>query len=329
MRSARAAIRAGIVIGLCGALLMGCGSGDEPEGDRASGSKGTTGTKEPTGTEGTTGAEGTTGPSGGPSAATSGDGPTGSAGSAGSEGGDKGGTASGEPGGTAAPDATPAPDTTPTPDFVADPALVPRNRADALTLARAVITRPTEYGRGYGKGTPYESDPGDWNVLDTSCNWQREGLPRTVLASFTRRGQLPASGAKGLVRISSTVTVHRTTSQADWEMAETLEEALRCPDQRLGGSERVQQLMSLGSAFGQSANLTADDSLMERGEFIDESGGGAPAHYAWNQSRLGTVTVSVVVKGGKGHTPLELTTAQIQAMTSMVNRLKNALGGTE
>ncbi|MFD4828609.1 hypothetical protein ACFWPV_01955 [Streptomyces uncialis] len=321
MRSARAAIRAGAVIGLCGALLVGCGSGDEPEGDRAGGAKGTTGTKEPTGTEGTTG------PSGDPSAATSGDGPTGptgptgSAGSAGSEGGDKGGTA--------APDDTPAPGTAPTPDFVADPALVPKNRADALTLVRAVITRPTEYGRGYGKGTPYESDPGDWNVLDTSCNWQREGLPRTVLASFTRRGQLPASGAKGLVRISSTVTVHRTTSQADWEMAETLEEALRCPDQRLGGSERVQQLMSLGSAFGQSANLTADDSLMERGEFIDESGGGAPAHYAWNQSRLGTVTVSVVVKGGKGHTPLELTTAQIQAMTSMVNRLKNALGGTE
>lgn len=290
---------------------MGCGSGGEPEEERPSGAKGTTGTKEPTGTLGA------------PSAGTSGDGPSGSATSAGSEGGDKGGTASGEP------DDTPAPGNTSTPDFAADPALVPKNRADALTLARAVIARPTEYGRGYGKGTPYESDPGDWNVLDTSCNWQREELPRTVLASFTRRGQLPASGAKGLVRISSTVTVHRTTSQADWEMAQTLEEALRCPDQRLGGSERVQRLMSLGSAFGQSNNLTADDSLMERGEYIDESRGGAPAHYAWNQSRLGSVTVSVVVKGGKGHTPLELTTAQIQAMGSMVNRLKNALGGTE
>ncbi|MFD8937149.1 hypothetical protein ACFV0R_18195 [Streptomyces sp. NPDC059578] len=225
-------------------------------------------------------------------------------------------------GGTAATP-TPAPSRL---DFEVDPARAPDDHAGAAALAKTAAALPEEFGRGFEKAAPYESSPRDWNVLDESCVWQRGTLPADVLASFTRRSRLPAAGGKGLVRMSSTVTVHRTGSSADWEMAGTLEEALRCPDQRLGGAERVTGLMSLGSAYGEGGNLTADDALMEAGKFVDERIGGKAAYYAWHQARLGPVTLAVVVKGGKGFTDRQLNRSAAEALTFMKKRVREALG---
>ncbi len=212
-------------------------------------------------------------------------------------------------------------------DFDPDPDRVPRDRAGALALAREVAARPEEHGRDYRKATPYESGPRDWNVLDDSCAWRRGEAPESVLASFTRRAVLPAADGRGAVRVSATVTVHRAESPAEWEMAETLEEALRCPDQRLGATERITGLMSLGSGYGEGANLTADDTLMEAGKFLDERTGGDPAYYAWHQDRLGPVTVALVVKGAKGHSDKELRRTAAETMTFMKTRLRKALEG--
>ncbi|MER7177674.1 hypothetical protein [Streptomyces mesophilus] len=216
----------------------------------------------------------------------------------------------------------PAPDST----FTPDPDRVPHTRADALRLARKVAASPDQYGPGYTKRSPYESDPAQWAVLDEKCVWQRERLPKDVLASITTYSELPAAEGKGPVRVSSVVTVHREVDGADWEMARTLEEALRCPDQELRAGEWIRGLFSEGMALGQGTNSYADDSISENGEYHSEQLGG-PYPYNWSQARIGQVTIASVIKGGKGHTEQELNQAVEQGFSAMVVRAELELGG--
>lgn len=86
----------------------------------------------------------------------------------------------------------------------ADPAKQPHSAAEAWAFVRKVIADPELVGSGAAPGTPYESDPNTWAVLGENCAWQREGLPEDVLATLTRHFEVPASGAEGAVRMSTT-----------------------------------------------------------------------------------------------------------------------------
>ncbi|MFE9600530.1 hypothetical protein [Streptomyces hokutonensis] len=222
---------------------------------------------------------------------------------------------------------------TPTPsatglDFAADPARTPKTSSAAERLARAVAAVPVNWGPGYVKRTPYESDPGAWPVLDANCVWERKALPATVLATLTRYSELPAEGGKGPIRVAAVVTVHRTVNDADWEMAETLEEALRCPGQQLRQGERITELASQASDFGVLGNLAAEDMLTESGKYYSDELGG-PYFYYWIQSRLGPVTVATVGKGSKGRSEDEVSAALLQGTGSMIGRAKSELEATK
>ncbi|MFD8420696.1 hypothetical protein [Streptomyces sp. NPDC059466] len=219
----------------------------------------------------------------------------------------------------------PAPSTTRL-DFRPDPGRAPHTRAQGARLARAVAAAPVDWGPGFVKRTPYESDPGEWPVLDTHCVWQREALPATVLATLTRYSELPAEPGKGPVRVAAVVTVHRTVRDAEWEMAETLEEALRCPDQQLRQGERISGLLSQGSDFGLLGNSTAEDTLTEGGKYSSEELGG-PYYYYWVQSRLAQVTVAVVGRGAKGRSGDEVDAALQQGAAQMVSLAQSELEG--
>ncbi|QLJ02660.1 hypothetical protein HZZ00_17615 [Streptomyces sp. NEAU-sy36] len=207
-----------------------------------------------------------------------------------------------------------------------DPARVPTTRAAALDLVRAITAGPDSYGPGYVKRPPYQSDPADWPVLGTDCVWRQESLPDDVLATFTRYSRLPAAGAKGEVRTAATVTLHRTVAQADWEMAETLEEALRCPDQQLRATERIIGLNSMGSGYGTNGNTSADDYLIEMGTYDNPALGKGSTYYIWNQVRIGPVTIAVVVEGGKGFDQSDLLTVQARAVAGMETKVRGELG---
>jgi hypothetical protein len=222
---------------------------------------------------------------------------------------------------------TPTPDATGL-DFTPDPGRAPKTSAAAERLARAVAAVPVNWGPGYVKRAPYESAPGFWPVLDRDCVWQRESVPATVLATLTRYSELPAEGGKGPIRVAAVVTVHRTVNEADWEMSETLEEALRCPDQQLRQGERITELASQGSDFGILGNLTAEDMLTEGGKYYSDELGG-PYFYYWTQSRLGTVTVAAVGKGSAGRSADEVNAALLQGAGSMITRAKGELEATE
>ncbi|MFG2783017.1 hypothetical protein ACGFY7_34945 [Streptomyces prunicolor] len=225
------------------------------------------------------------------------------------------------------PSPTPAPSATGL-DFTPDPGRAPKTSAEAERLARAVAAVPINWGPGFVKRTPYESDPGFWPVLDANCVWEREPLPATVLATLTRYSEVPAEDGKGPIRVAAVVTVHRTVNDADWEMSGTLEEALRCPDQQLRQGERITELASQGSDFGILGNLAAEDMLTEGGKYYSDELGG-PYYYYWTQSRLGTVTVATVGKGSKGRSEDEVNAALLQGAGAMISRAKSELETTE
>ncbi|MFI6286813.1 hypothetical protein ACIBCM_19030 [Streptomyces sp. NPDC051018] len=208
-------------------------------------------------------------------------------------------------------------------DYTPDPARLPRTKADARKLAQAVVAGPELWGPGYVKRTPYLSAPGHWPVLGEDCVWHGGTQPPGVLYSVTAYSELPATGGKGPVRVAATVTVHRDDRSADWEMAETLEEALRCPDQKLRDGERISGLLSLGTAYGKG-NFTAHDSVAESGQYHNEAFD-AEYIYDWYQARLGQVTVAAVSKGAKGYTTDEINQARVEALTAMLSRIEKQL----
>ena len=213
-------------------------------------------------------------------------------------------------------------------DFTPDPARAPKTRAEGLRLARAIAAVPVDLGPGFVKRSPYESDPAFWPVLNANCVWQREPLPATVLASLTRYSEVPAEDGKGPIRIAAVVTVHRTATSADWEMAETLEEALRCPDQQLRQGERISGLFSQSSAFGLVGNVNSEDALTESGKYYSDELGG-PYYYYWIQNRLAQVTMAVVGRGAKGRTEDEVDAAILQGTSRMLNLAKSELEAPE
>ena len=213
-------------------------------------------------------------------------------------------------------------------DFTPDPGRVPKTRAEALRLARAVAVTPVKWGPGFVKRSPYESGPGFRPVLDANCVWQREPLPATVLATLTRYSELPAEDGKGPIRVAAVVTVHRTEKDADWEMAETLEESLRCPDQQLRQGERISDLRSQGSDFGRLGNVTSEDTLTESGKYYSDELGG-PLYYYWVQSRLAQVTVAVVGRSAKGRSSEEVDDALLQGVGQMLSGVEGELEAQE
>ncbi len=187
-------------------------------------------------------------------------------------------------------------------DFTPDPARVPKTAAQARKLTRNAALGESDWMAGMVRHTPYESG-GSWPVLPESCVWTRSPLPSGVLDSFTRRLDIPAKGGKGRVQGAVTVTVHRSEAGADEEIKDTVQESFRCPQQELGGGQRLSGLMSL--QFDQKDVRNADASLFEAGKYTGPESGGVQ-DYVWSKSRIGPVTTAVSVKGAKGYTNTDL-----------------------
>ncbi|MER6617444.1 hypothetical protein [Streptomyces xantholiticus] len=229
-------------------------------------------------------------------------------------------SASDSPSAGAAPSGGSSPATS---GFTPDASLVPRTSKDGRRLAESVVLAPRDWGRGFVAQEPGESTPGTWAVLNESCRWQREKLPHGVLASASRYSSLPAGGGRGVVHVTAVATVHASVLGADEQLSTTLEEVLRCPEQRPRSDERITGLMSLGTPFGAREQEYADDSVLEAGEYIGN--GGAAQPYRWMVARLGTVVVAVSVTGAKGNTAQELEQLGSKALAQMLTRIEQRL----
>lgn len=162
------------------------------------------------------------------------------------------------------PSATPAhgtaaaktPDADTGPVIDADPARLPATRKAALDLIGRVIADPDSFGPGVVARRPYESDPATWPVLGADCVWRQEKPASSVLATLTRSFEVPAARGKGPIRLSAVMTVHRTREDARWEMAESIEETMRCPTQQLRKGELIGSMISTSLMRGRAPRTT-------------------------------------------------------------------------
>ncbi|MFJ6013775.1 hypothetical protein [Streptomyces sp. NPDC092952] len=217
-----------------------------------------------------------------------------------------------------------APDATDGPAVDADPARLPTTRKAALALIGKVIAGPEDFGPGTVARTPYESGPDTWPVLDTSCVWQQRPLGRGILATLTRSFELPATKDKGPLRLAAIMTVHRADDGARWEMAESLEETMRCPTQQLRQGEFIGGLGANALDRGEGNQTSSDDSLMESGQYRSAELGG-PQPYFWKQDRILRFTFAVTAKGAKGWRVGEIDSLSIKAQAAMLGRLGDAI----
>ncbi|MER0245354.1 hypothetical protein AAHZ94_25905 [Streptomyces sp. HSW2009] len=201
---------------------------------------------------------------------------------------------------------------------------LPRDRAGAERLARSITLQPRSFGADFARGVPYEDDSSQWGVLGTDCTWQRGTLPGSVFTSVARHYAQPAAGGKGPVEATTVVSVHRDAYSADREMATSLEEVLRCPTQQLNADDVLSDLRSDASARGNNRQETVDDHLFERGSYRSRTTGG-PYPYEWATSRLGPVTITVTVRGSKGHSAAGVGAIRARAFADLQWRTKKAL----
>ncbi|WP_367319344.1 hypothetical protein [Streptomyces sp. HUAS ZL42] len=241
------------------------------------------------------------------------------------EGGPSGRTASPSRGASQEAEASPSVGSTDASVFTPDAALVPRTPESGQRLADSVVLAPSDWGRGFVAQKPAGSTPGTWAVLDGSCRWQREKLPRGVLGSVSHYSRLSASGGKGAVKVTAAATVHGSALSADEQLSTTLEEVLRCPEQQPRADERITGLMSLGTPFGAREQQYADDSVLEAGDYVEKDGDSQP--YRWMVARLGTVVVAVSVTGAEGRTQQELDQLGTSALAQMLTRVQQRLKG--
>ncbi|MFE6702494.1 hypothetical protein [Streptomyces sp. NPDC057718] len=205
-----------------------------------------------------------------------------------------------------------------------DPARLPKTRAAALDLIGRVIAEPDSFGPGVEKRSPYESGPDTWPVLGKDCVWQQQKPAHSVLATLSRSFEVPAEAGKGPVRLAATVTVHRARVDAAWEVAESIEESMRCPTQQLREGELIGSLVA-GALFGGEANQNnSDDFLSETGQYQSSEVGG-PHYYAWQQAQVQQFTLAVTGKGAKGRTQREVDDLVVQAQAAMLVQLRSAV----
>ncbi|MFG2956559.1 hypothetical protein ACGF5O_22910 [Streptomyces sp. NPDC048291] len=195
-------------------------------------------------------------------------------------------------------------------------AVAPKTRAEAVAFVRGLTVQPDYFGTGYRRRDPYEQGPTSWAVLGTDCLWRREALPSTVLASLTRSFVRQGTGGAGAAYVSLTVTVHASVREARRDMASSLEEPLRCPQERLNATDTVQKMASRGDPFGEQRTATTDDDLTEYGEYVVD-GDPKARDFDWYKHRLGPVTVAATVRHAAGESEKEQTALTEAALTGV------------
>ncbi|WP_051794691.1 hypothetical protein [Streptomyces sp. NRRL S-87] len=205
-----------------------------------------------------------------------------------------------------------------------DPARVPRTAERAGELVARVLPGPDAFGPGIRPDRPYESEPDRWPVLDRWCDWRSAPLPRDVLATRTRTFRVPGGPGRAEARLTATVTVHPDALDSAWEIARSMEEVMRCPDQQLREGRRLTSLFTSVLDYGEQAGDWAQDAFSETGQYHDGTGG--PYPYTWSQGRYGPVTVAVAALGARGVPREALAPYVAQGQARMLHRAQLALG---
>ncbi|MFE3198911.1 hypothetical protein [Embleya sp. NPDC059237] len=208
--------------------------------------------------------------------------------------------------------ATPRPTTTPRAD-------VTLTTERARTVVSAVALVPKDWGDAYvPQEQNYEHTALDRVITGTDCKQALQGTTPGALATMDRYVYIP-DGKPSVDNLSKTLatssaTVYSTTLAARTDMQTGLADARRCPNQVLGGDEKLNGIQVL--------DLTVegiDEVHVARAQWISGHGG-APFQYVWVTARQGqmVLTAAVVDRGDKTYESAK--NQAIDALAKMVAR---------
>ncbi|GCD98991.1 hypothetical protein [Embleya hyalina] len=189
--------------------------------------------------------------------------------------------------------ATPRPTTTTRAD-------VTLTAARAQSVVSAVALVPKDWGDTYvPQEQNYEHTALDHVITGTDCKQALQGTTPGALATMARYVYIP-DGKPSVDNLSKTLatssaTVYSTALAARTDMQVGVADARRCPDQVLGGDEKLNGIQVL--------DLTVegiDEVHVARAQWISGHGG-APFQYVWVTARQGqtVLTAAVVDRGDK------------------------------
>ncbi len=108
-------------------------------------------------------------------------------------------------------------------------------------------------------------------------------------------------------------------------MAESVEEAMRCPTQRWERGEVIGSLIPGFLERGERRQDDSEDSLTGTGRYRSPELGGGPYPYSWQQAQTRRFTVAVTGKGAEGWTEEEIHALTVRAQAAMLVRIGSAL----
>lgn len=187
-----------------------------------------------------------------------------------------------------------------------------RSAAQARDLAKRVALTPADWGSGYVRSDPYETDQVVQSVADDSCTLSVR-QPVNELAALERNAQK----SDRTVADTSTVVVHRDTGSATADIARFRSDTRRC---RTEYDAATKQKWEDVHAVDVPALKGFDELSGEEGHQVaDEAGQKVDTYYTQLTGRKGQVVVQATVarSGGRGQNREEAA----NALSLMLGRL--------
>ncbi|MFJ9868273.1 hypothetical protein [Streptomyces sp. NPDC101165] len=184
--------------------------------------------------------------------------------------------------------------------------------AQARDLARRVALKPADWGSGYVRSTPYETDDVTESFADASC-YLGVQTPVNLLAALERNAQSPDRKVVN----TSTVIVHRDTASAAAGIARFRTDARRCPTEYDSASKQKWEDVRAVDVPGLKG---FDEVAGEEGhQVVDETGLKLDEYYTQLTGRKGQVLMQATVarSGGQGRNREDA----VHALTLMLSRL--------
>lgn len=187
-----------------------------------------------------------------------------------------------------------------------------RSAAQARDLAKRVALTPADWGSGYVRSDPYETDQVVQSVADDSCTLVVQP-PANELAALERNAQK----SDRTVADTSTVVVHRDSGSATADIARFRSDTQRC---RTEYDSATKQKWEDVHAVDVPALKGFDELSGEEGHQVaDEAGQKVDTYYTQLTGRKGQVVVQATVarSGGRGQNREEAA----NALSLMLGRL--------
>ncbi|MFG3659615.1 hypothetical protein [Streptomyces sp. NPDC047706] len=187
-----------------------------------------------------------------------------------------------------------------------------RTAAEARDVAKRVALTPADWGSGYVRSDPYETDDVTHYVADDSCYIVAQ-RPATMLAGLQRSVQKSDQS----VGATSGVIVHRDAASATTDIARMRADAARCPTELDSASKQKWEnvrALDLPDLKG------SDEVAGEEGHLVvDHTGLKADTYYTQLTARKGQVLMqaTVVRTANQGHNREDA----VNALSVMLSRL--------